>query len=61
MRNLAYAYKDITNRESTYTMEEAESGLTFLGMVSMIDPPRQTVPAAIEAAKQAHIKIIVIT
>lgn len=61
MRNLAYAYKDITNRESTYTMDAAESDLTFLGMVSMIDPPRQTVPAAIEAAKQAHIKIIVIT
>lgn len=27
----------------------------------MIDPPRETVPAAIAAAKQAHIKIVVIT
>ncbi len=27
----------------------------------MMDPPRETVPAAIVAAKEAHIKIIIIT
>jgi P-type Ca2+ transporter type 2C len=61
MRNLTYAYKDIASRESTMKMEDAESWLTFLGMVSMIDPPRETVPEAILAAKEANIKIVVIT
>lgn len=61
MRDLSYAYKDISDWNENMTMDEAESELTFLGMVSMIDPPRATVPGAIAAAKEAHIKIIVIT
>lgn len=61
MRNLTYAYKDVPDRKTGGTMDEAESGLTLLGMISMIDPPRETVPAAIAAAKEACIKIVVIT
>lgn len=61
MRNLTYAYKDISERSEDMSMETIESQLTFLGMVSMIDPPRKSVHAAIAAAKQAHIKIIIIT
>lgn len=61
MRDLSYAYKDIPDRQEGMTMEDAESWLTFLGMVSMMDPPRETVPTAIAGAKEAHIKIIVIT
>lgn len=61
MRNLSYAYKEISDRSDAYTMEDAESWLIFLGQVSMIDPPRETVPDAISAAKEAHIKVVVIT
>lgn len=61
MRNLSYAYKDIADWSEDMTTQQIESDLTFLGMVSMIDPPRANVPAAIAAAKAAHIKIIIIT
>jgi hypothetical protein len=36
---------------SSVDRAEAERGLTFLGMVGMIDPPRAEVKAAIEAAR----------
>jgi sodium/potassium-transporting ATPase subunit alpha len=32
--------------------------LTFLGFVSMIDPPRQTVPGAVKECYEAGIKVI---
>jgi Ca2+-transporting ATPase len=42
-------------------MEEVESNLTVVGMVSMIDPLRDAVPAAMAAAHQAHIKVNIVT
>lgn len=63
MRNLAFAYKVLpanTNLDKL-TIEEAESDLTYLGMVSMIDPIREEVYEAMQAAHQAHIKVSVIT
>lgn len=59
MRNLGFAYK--ISKTKKPTMEEAESGLVFLGLVSMIDPPRTEVKAALLAAHLAHIKVIIIT
>jgi Ca2+-transporting ATPase len=61
MRNLAFAYKILPGNLAHPTMEEAESGLVFLGLVSMIDPPREDVRAALLTAHQAHIKVIIIT
>jgi P-type Ca2+ transporter type 2C len=63
MRNIALAYKVLpldTDLEN-YTIEQAETGLTFLGMVSMIDPPREEVADAITAARRAQIPIAIIT
>lgn len=63
MRNLAFAYKVLpANTDlSKLTMDQAESDLTYLGMVSMIDPVREEVYEAMQAAHGAHIKISVIT
>ncbi|USN55690.1 MAG: cation-transporting P-type ATPase [Candidatus Peribacteria bacterium] len=61
MRNLCYAYKDLAVFSGQETMQEIESGLTIVGLVSMIDPPRETVAAAIEACHLAHIKVVIIT
>lgn len=63
MRNLGYAYKSLpagTDPKSV-SMESAENKLTWLGLVSMQDPLRDEVPAALEAAEAAHIKVSIIT
>ncbi len=63
MRNLGFAYKVFpagTNLEDLH-IENAEKDLTWLGMVSMIDPLREEVPSAMEAARAAHIKVSIIT
>ncbi|HEU4599058.1 MAG TPA: cation-transporting P-type ATPase, partial [Solirubrobacterales bacterium] len=41
--------------------EEAERGLTLLGLVAMLDPPRPEVQAAVARCHQAGIRIIVVT
>lgn len=40
---------------------EAEQGLTFVGLVAMIDPPRPEAKEAIVQAQQAGIRVIMIT
>ncbi len=62
-RNLAYAYRvlprgfDARNQH----LEAAEHDLTFLGIVSMVDPLRDEVPAAMDAAHHAHMNVSIIT
>lgn len=62
-RNLALAYRVLSPGESIkrYTFENAEQDFVFLGMVSIVDPIRDEVPAAMEAARRAHIKVSIIT
>ena len=59
MRNLALAYKP-TNT-SGIDSNTAEQGLVFLGVVSMIDPPREQVAEAMAATQQANMKVTIIT
>lgn len=63
LRNLAIAYKELPAKftKAQTTMTEAESDLVFLGMASMIDPPREEVPEAMRAAARAHIPVSIIT
>lgn len=63
LRNLAFAYKVLPAKTDVdkLTLESVESGLTYLGMVSMIDPLREEVPAAMQAAHDAHIRVSIIT
>lgn len=62
-RNLGYAFKVLPKGTDLkkLTMEQAESGLTWLGMAAMVDPLRDEVPAAMAAAHEAHIKVSIIT
>ena len=43
------------------TLENAESSMTFLGLVGMIDPPRPEARAAIATCEEAGIKAVMIT
>lgn len=59
LRVLAFAYKEVNEGESL-TFED-ETGYTFLGLISMIDPPREESVEAVADAKRAGIKPVMIT
>ena len=61
LRVIAVAYKEIDTVPSNATSEELECGLTFLGMVGMIDPPRPEAKAAVATCRKAGIKPVMIT
>ncbi|MEN2974337.1 MAG: cation-translocating P-type ATPase [Candidatus Caldarchaeales archaeon] len=57
LRVLAFGYRELENPE----VSDAEDGLTFLGLMGLIDPPRPESIKAIEVAKSAGIKPVMIT
>ena len=61
LRVLAVAYKEIEAIPEKITSEELESGLTFMGLVGMIDPPRPEAKIAVGTCREAGIKPIMIT
>lgn len=63
MRNLAVAYRVFPagTDYKNISLEGAEKDLTWMGMVSMIDPLRPEVPEAMVAAHDAHIKVSIVT
>lgn len=61
-RNLAYASRSIHQDEAKKgTIDTIESGLILEGLVSMVDPLRETVPDAMRAARAAHIAVNIVT
>ena len=61
LRVLAMAYKELDHEPTDEEMKNIEQDLTFVGMVGMIDPPREEVKAAVEKCKTAGIKTVMIT
>jgi Ca2+-transporting ATPase len=61
LRVLAVAYKVIDTLPENYSFEDAENGLTFMGLVGMIDPPRPEAKEAVALCKRAGIKAVMIT
>ncbi len=61
LRVLAIATKVIDTVPEKPTSEELESGLTFLGLVGMIDPPRPECKVAVATCRRAGIKPVMIT
>ena len=59
-RILAIAYKELPNYNNP-KREETEVNLTFLGFVSIMDPPRVGVKEAIKECQSGDIKVIMIT
>ncbi|MDA9470665.1 cation-transporting ATPase [Enterococcus sp. 5H] len=58
LRVLAFAYKPINTDQVTL---DDETDFTFIGLLAMIDPPREEVFDAIKQAKSSGIKSIMIT
>ena len=57
LRVLAFAYKESDEELST----DSEKDLTFIGLVSEMDPPRKESVAAVARAKEAGIRTVMIT
>lgn len=61
LRVLGCAYKEIDHIPSKEEMTQIENNLIFIGMVGMIDPPREEAKVAVEKCKTAGIKVVMIT
>ena len=61
LRVLAVGYKELDSVSDEPTSEELEYGLTFLGLVGMIDPPRPEAKEAVAVCRKAGIKPVMIT
>ena len=61
LRVLAIAYKYMDELPSDISAASIEEGLTFVGMVGMIDPPREEACLAVSQCRRAGIKPVMIT
>ena len=61
LRVLACAYKELNHKPTDEEMANIEKDLIFVGMVGMIDPPREEAKKAVEKCKTAGIKTVMIT
>jgi len=61
LRVLGVAYRPLKQIPATPTVEKVEHGLTFIGLIGMIDPARPEVKGAIAQARKAGIKTVMVT
>ena len=61
LRVIAVGYKDISVLPKRIESSFVETGLKFVGLIGMIDPPREGVKEAVATCKRAGIKTVMIT
>ena len=61
LRVIAVAYKNISTLPRGKDLERIENSLNFVGLIGMIDPPREGVKEAVRTCKRAGIKTVMIT
>ncbi|SIN72935.1 cation-translocating P-type ATPase [Chitinophaga niabensis] len=61
MRVIGFATKELDELPSEITPEQIEKDLEFIGLVGLIDPPRQEAKDAILQCKEAGIAVVMIT
>ena len=61
LRVLAMGYKVLDHKPTAEDKANLESGLTYIGMIGMIDPPRLEAKDAVAKCKSAGIKTVMIT
>ena len=60
LRVLAIAYKEV-GADGPHDEEAVERDLTFLGLIGMMDPPRDEAKEAVRICREVHIRPIMIT
>jgi len=60
-RLIGVAFQEVSEKKSTVDFEDVESDLTMLGLVGIIDPPREEALEAINECKEAGIRVVMIT
>ena len=61
LRVIAVAYRDADNLPVNITADAIENDLIFVGLLGMIDPPREGVKEAVRTCRKAGIKTVMIT
>ena len=61
LRVIAVAYRDVDNLPVNTTADAIENDLIFVGLIGMIDPPREGVKEAVRTCRKAGIKTVMIT
>lgn len=61
LRVIAVAYKNLPKADINANAAKLENDLTFVGLIGMIDPPREEVKDAVAQCLQAGIKPVMIT
>jgi len=61
LRVLGIAYKVIPDQLTEYNAESVENNLVFVGLIGMIDPPREEAREAVELCEKAGIRTVMIT
>jgi len=61
LRVIAIAFRPLDQNGGDYVLEEVEKDVILLGLVGMIDPPKEGVREAIASCRDAHIRIIIMT
>lgn len=60
LRNLGFAFRELPESVSVFD-EKIESNMVFVGIMGMIDPPREEVKEAIKICKKAGIRVVMVT
>lgn len=61
LRVIAVAYKEVDHLPPNIDTKTIENNLVFVGLIGMIDPPREGVKEAVKTCKKAGIKTVMIT
>jgi Ca2+-transporting ATPase len=61
LRVIAFAGKEFSQDKESLEHEDVASGLSFLGLQAMIDPPREEAVAAVRTCRSAGIRVKMIT
>lgn len=63
LRTLAFAYRELNDQPTADALGDdfADHDLTYVGLIGFLDPPRLEVTPALDACRQAGIKVIMVT